>query len=107
MLGQAKLTLSHRLHELFGLFGETLRHSLRFFHAESLELVEERHLFNFFLGIFFHLCSLPRHFRLIDFRFALRCEIGARPHGKRRSQHSRQARNEHVMLLVVGGAGHA
>ena len=107
MFGQAQLTLRHRLHELFGLLGKTLRHSLGFFHAESLKLVEQRHLFDFLFGIFFHLRSLARHFCLVNLGFAFGREIGARSHGKGRSQHSRQARDEHEMLLVIGGAGHA
>src|SRR5882724_1114280 len=104
MLGQSELTLSHRLHELFGLFSEAFRHSLRFFRAESLQLIEERHLFDFFLGIFFHFRSLPRNFRLINLAFTLRGEIRPSSHGESRSEHARQTRYEYVMLLVIGRA---
>src|ERR1043165_2429778 len=55
MLGETQLTLRHRLHELFRLFSQALRHPLRFFRRESLQLIEERHLLDFFLWIFFDL----------------------------------------------------
>src|SRR6266700_3818520 len=84
MLGQSELTLSHRLHELFGLFGEAFCHPLRFFRVESLQLIEERHLFDFFLRIFFHFRSLPRDFRFINLAFTLRCKIRHRAHASAR-----------------------
>src|SRR5204862_3674286 len=55
MLGQTELALRHRLHELFRLLSKALSHFLRLFRRESLQLIKERHLFDFFLGIFFNL----------------------------------------------------
>src|SRR5207237_1046986 len=75
MLGQTEFALRHRLHELLGLLSEALRHLLRLFRRESLQLIEERHLFDFFLGIFFDFRALARNFRFINFRFTFRREI--------------------------------
>ena len=107
MLGQTKLTLRHRLHELFGLLGETLRHFLRFFRSESLQLIEERHLLDFFLRVLLYFRPLARNFGFVNFRFAFCREIGAGAHGQCRSKHSRKARYENVMLLIICRAGHA
>ena len=107
MLGQAELTLRHGLHELLWLLREALRHSLRFFRSEPLQLVEERHLLDFFLRIFLNFCALTRDFRFIDFRFALCREIRARAHRERGSEHSRQAGDQNIMLLIIGCASYA
>src|SRR5438094_563742 len=80
MLGQAELTLRHRLHKLFRLLSKALSHFLRLFRSESLQLIKERHLFDFFLGIFFNLCALARDFGFIDFGFTLSGEVCARAH---------------------------
>src|SRR5207253_5499959 len=69
VLRQAEFALRHRLHELFGLLGEALRHFLRLFRSESLQLVEERHFFDFLLWIFFDLGALARDFCLVYFCF--------------------------------------
>src|SRR5438874_5782310 len=58
MLGQTELALRHRLNKLLRLLGQALRHSLRFFGTESLQLIEERHFFDFFLRILFDLGAL-------------------------------------------------
>src|SRR5947207_2737487 len=70
MLGQAELALGHRLHELFGLFSKALRHFLRFFRSESLQLIEERHLLDFFFRILFDLLALARDLTFVHFLFA-------------------------------------
>ena len=80
MFRQAELILRHRLHHLLGLFGQTLRHLLRFLRTESLELIKERHLLDFFLGIFFDLGFLARNFGFVDFTFAFHGKIGPGPH---------------------------
>ena len=80
MFRQTKLTLRHRLHHLIGLFGQTLRHLLRFLRTESLELIKEGHLLDFFLWIFLDLGFLARNLCLVNFRFALDGEIRAGAH---------------------------
>ena len=86
--------------------GQALRHFLRFFGSESLQLVEERHLLDFLLGIFFNLGAFTRDFGLVHFRFALSGKICARPHRQRGSEHARKAGDQNVMLLIVRRASH-
>ncbi len=64
--GESEFALGHGLHHLLGLFRESLRHALRFFCIESLQLVEERHLFDFFLRIFLDLRFLARDFGFVN-----------------------------------------
>src|ERR1700747_3238480 len=80
MLGQAEFALGHSLHELLRLLRKAFRHFLRFFGSESLQLIKERHLLNFFLRIFFDLGALARNFRFIDFRLAFCGKIRACAH---------------------------
>ena len=107
MLGQAELALRHGLHELLRLLRQALRHFLRLFRSESLQLIEERHLLDFFLRIFLYLCALARNLRFVNFRLALCGKVSACAHRKRGSEHSRKPGNQNVMLLVVRRAGHA
>ena len=71
--------MCHRLNHLLRLLGETLRHALRLLRGKALKLVEERHLLDFFLGIFFDLGFLARDLSFVDFPFALVREVGAAP----------------------------
>src|SRR5207249_5583275 len=107
MLGQAELALRHRLHKLFRLLSKALSHFLRLFRSESLQLIKERHLFDFFLGIFFDFGALTRDFGFIDLGFTLSGEVCARAHRQCGSKHPRKPGNQNVMLLVIGCAGHA
>src|SRR5438876_3619060 len=107
MLRQAQLALRHRLHELVRLLSETLSHFLRLFRGESLQLIEERHLFDFFLRIFFDFCALARNLGFINFRLALCGKVRTSAHRQRGSEHSRKTGDQDVMLLVVGCASHA
>src|ERR1043166_2913717 len=93
MLGETELALGHRLHELLRLLREALRHFLRFFRREPLQLIEERHLFNFFLRIFLDLGALTRDFRFVHFPFAFCCEIRACAHRQRGGEHPRETGN--------------
>ena len=83
MLGKTELVLRHRLDHLIRLFREALSHALRFFGSESLELIEERHLFDFLFRIFFDLGFLPRDLRFVNFAFAFRREVSAGAHRER------------------------
>ena len=107
MLGKTELVLSHGLDHLIGLLREALSHALRFFRIESLQLIEERHLLDLFLGVLFNLAFFSRDLRFVNFGFAFCGEIRARAHRKRGSQHASEARDENVMLLIVRRAGHA
>ena len=78
-----------------------------FLRSKPLQLIEERHLLDFFLGIFFDLRFLARDLGFVDFALALVREIGAGAHGEGGSQHARQTGDEDVVLLVIGRAGHA
>src|SRR5437867_12705448 len=70
LLREAELALRHCLDQLLGLLGQALGHPLRFFLTESLKLVKKRHLFDFFLWIFFDLGFFAGDMRLLNFAFA-------------------------------------
>ena len=73
--------------------------------CKPLQLIEEGHLLDFFLRIFFFdLRFFAGDLGFINFALALVCEVGACTHGKRGSEHSREAGDEDVMLLVVSCA---
>jgi hypothetical protein len=99
--------LRHSLHELLGLLRQALRHFLRFFGSESLQLIKKRHLFDFFFRILFHLGALARDFRLVHFRFAFCREIRACAHRQCGSEHARKTGDQNVMLLIVCRTGDA
>ena len=101
LLRKSELALRHCLHHLVRLLGQALRHSLRFFSVESLQLIEERHLFDLFLRIFFDLGFFPRDLRLVNLAFAFHGQVRAGAHRQRRRQHSRETRDQDVMLLIV------
>ena len=75
--------------------------------AEALELIKERHLLDFFLGIFFDLGFLARDLGFVNFALALVREIGAGAHRKRGGHHAGETGDENVMLLIIGRAGDA
>ena len=80
MLGESKFALRHRLHELIRIFAQSFGHALRFYRTESLELIEERHFLDLFLGIFFDLGFFACNLGLVNFGFAFNREISARAH---------------------------
>ena len=80
LLRETKFALRHCLHQLLGLFGQALSHLLGFFLTESLKLVKERHLFDFFLWIFLDLGFFAGDFRLVNFAFTFDRQIRARAH---------------------------
>ena len=101
MLGETELALRHRLDQLLGLFGQALGHFLRFFRRESLELIKERHLFDLFFRIFFHLGFFSRDLGFVNFAFAFHGQIRAGAHRQRGGDHAGQAGDENVVLSVV------
>ena len=78
---QAEFALRHGVNQLFGIFGEALSHSLRFFNTESLQLIKERHLFDLLFGILFHLGFFPGDLGFVNFPLAFYGQIRACAHG--------------------------